>query len=344
MPHSLLRIDIGVFAYNEAEGIGPMLADLLRQDLFQEPGVSPRILVLANGCRDTTAEIARQTLAEREDILAEVEVLEPGGKSRTWNSFVHELSRAEADFLCFCDADISLPDSGTLSRITKLLQQRSELAVSSSRPVKDILRDGGANSLVARLAAAAGGTLSDWKTSVCGQLYIARTEAVRTFHLPIGLPVEDGFVRAMLLTSSFAVSEDITRIDGDERAFHVYQSETTLAGLLRHQSRIVIGSAINAALFRWLRELPVAERPALLLRAAQDEDWLPALLDERLPSAKFGWVPLHFLTRRVVRFLRRESRPGLRDIAILIVGFGFDATVYVLAQVKMARGVGAGYW
>ena len=43
----MMRVDIGVFAHNEAAGIADMVARLLAQDLS---GLEARILVLANGC------------------------------------------------------------------------------------------------------------------------------------------------------------------------------------------------------------------------------------------------------------------------------------------------------
>ena len=49
----MLRVDLGVFAHDEAAGIAAMVAGLRAQVL--PPGVDLRLLVLANGCRDDTA-------------------------------------------------------------------------------------------------------------------------------------------------------------------------------------------------------------------------------------------------------------------------------------------------
>jgi hypothetical protein len=167
----------------------------------------------------------------------------------------------------------------------------------------------------------------------------------RRFHLPIGLPVEDGFLRAMVLTDALTGPEDFGRIDGLDGLSHLYASERRIAGLVRHQTRIVIGSAINFAAFEALRGLPVPERRADLARAAADEGWVTRAIRARLPGWPFGYVPLHFLTKRLVR-LASHPRDLLRPkrVFLAFVGFGFDAIVYVLAQYRMARGTGAGHW
>jgi hypothetical protein len=187
--------------------------------------------------------------------------------------------------------------------------------------------------------------LDDWKTAICGQLYAMPAARARRFHLPIGLPVEDGFLRAMVLTDALMGPEDFGRIDGLDGLSHLYASERRIAALVRHQTRIVIGSAINFAAFEALRGLPGPERRAELMRAAADEGWLVRAIRARLPGWPFGFVPLHFLTKRLAR-LASHPRDLLRPkrVFLALVGFGFDAIVYVLAQYRMARGTGAGHW
>ena len=215
-----LRVDIGVFAHDEAAGIAATLRSLLAQDLIAQSGVQVRLLVLANGCRDATAAVAGG--------IAGVEVadLAQGGKSRTWNRFVHDLSRRDADVLIFADADIELPDAGTLRLLVDGLAQDGGLFALSSQPVKDIVLNPQGLSLTQRLIAASSGGLDDWKTAICGQLYAMPARRARGVHLPIGLPVEDGFLRAMVLTDLLRAPEDLARLGGAMGARHVYGSET----------------------------------------------------------------------------------------------------------------------
>lgn len=320
-----MRVDLGIFAHDEAAGIAVMVKGVLAQTVPE--GVDLRILVLANGCHDDTAARARLAGAEVAD-------LPEGGKSRTWNRFVHDLSRRDADLLVFADADITLPEPDALSRLITGLQRRPQLWVLNSQPVKDTaLR--GPRTLVERLALKASGGLDDWKTAICGQLYAMPAARARDFRLPIGLPVEDGYLRAMVLTDSLTAPEDFSRIDGAEAVRHVYASETTLAALIRHQERIVIGSAINAALFAHLRA--AADPAAETARLARDPTALPRMLRASLPRRPYGYIPFHFLFKRL-------SRARLSRLPVVLLGFGFDAIVYVRAQIRMIRGAGAGFW
>lgn len=330
-----MRVDIGVFAHNEAAGIAAMVARLLAQDVT---GLEARILVLANGCTDDTAARARAAGAEVAD-------LPQGGKSRTWNRFVHDLARPEAEVLIFVDADIEFTAPDCLKRLALGLAARPALWVLNSQPVKDIVARPQALSPLDKLIAAAGGGLDDWKTAICGQLYAMPAVRARGFHLPIGLPVEDGFLRAMVLTDALTQPEDLGRIDGLDGLAHIYASERSIPALIRHQTRIVIGSAINFAAFDTLRDLPAQARRPELGRAATDDGWLPRAIRAHLPRFPFGYVPLHFLTKRLTRVVS-NPRENLRikSGVVAILGFGFDAIVYLLAQYRMARGTGAGHW
>jgi glycosyltransferase involved in cell wall biosynthesis len=333
------RVDIGVFAHNEAAGIAAMVARLAAQDIWRVDGVSVRVLVLCNGCRDDTAARA-QAAAVGSGV--EVVDLPLGGKSRTWNRFVHDLARADADVLMFVDADIEFRDDGAM---TEMLCHLGGLWVLNSQPVKDtVLRPEGLSRMDRFVAAAAGG-LDNWKTAVCGSFYAMPARMARRFHLPIGLPVEDGFLRAMVLRDAITGPEDFSRIGGLEGMFHIYASERTLGALIRHQVRIVIGSAVNYACFGALDRAPQDQRHAELALAAGDEAWVARAIKARLPEWPGGYIPLHFLTKRLVKALR-TPRDLLRPkrLTITVLGFGFDLIVYLRAQWAMWRGAGAGHW
>lgn len=330
-----MRVDVGIFAHNEAAGIAAMVARLLAQDMS---GLDARILVLANGCNDGTAALALAAGAEVAD-------LPQGGKSRTWNRFVHDLSRPDAEALIFVDADIEFTAPDSLKRLALGLQARPALWVLNSQPVKDIVARPEGLSAMDKIIAAAGGGLDDWKTAICGQLYAMPAARARQFHLPIGLPVEDGFLRAMVLTDALTHDEDFSRIDGLEGLSHIYASERSIPALIRHQTRIVIGSALNFAAFDTLRALPEEARRPALAEAAADEGWLGNAARARLPRLPFGYIPSHFLTKRLARVAanpRQNLHP--KRLAVALLGFGFDAIVYILAQLRMARGTGAGFW
>lgn len=341
----MTRVDIGVFAHNEANGIARMLGGLLRQETT---GLDVKIWVLANGCTDDTADRARDfVLAQetmRSNVCIEVLDLPLPGKSRTWNTYVHQVSRTDADVLIFSDADIELPEPDSLLRLFKGLTASPNLYGFNSHPIKDIVYRPENLSMTDRVIASGSETLNEWKTAVCGSLYAMPAAKARMLHMPIGLAVEDGFLRAMILTDVMSIEEDLTRLDGGN-VFHIFAAERSVSALIRHQTRLVIGTAVNVAIFDYLRALPSSRRRAALAEAASQEAWLPNVIRTRLPRWPFGWIPFQCVTKRVL-FISREPRKLLRPqrIFMLMVGLGFDLVVYVNAQIKMARGTGAGYW
>jgi hypothetical protein len=342
-------IDITVFAHNERVGIAAMIAGLARQDILVRDDVDARVFILAHACTDDTLLRARRAVAalavaHRFEVVDLPAAVTAGTKSGAWNAFVHRISRRRADALVLCDADIEIPDPDALSRLVGTLASRPRLAVASSQPVKDIVVRPEGLSRLDRLIAASGGGLDDWRKAICGQLYAIRATEARAIHLPIGLPVEDGFLRAMVLTRLLSGPEDMNRIDGAEGVHHVYASERGVGALVRHQTRLVIGGAINLAVFEYLRALPRGSIPRALAEAAKDEAWLARVVRQRLPMTYQGWVPVHFLTKRAARMLRGPAVLRPRWLAILVAGFGFDLVVYATAQAKMARGAGPGYW
>lgn len=344
-----MRVDIGVFAHQEAGTIADMIGDLGRQSMLVDPAADVRVLVLANGCRDATvanAEAARHVLPAPSANRISVVDLPLGGKSRTWNVLVHELTRPDADILICMDADIRFVEAGTLASLVALLAAEPTLRVANSRPVKDVTIDQVDVGLVGRLVAAGGGMLDDYRSAICGQLYAIRTETARSVWMPIGLPVEDGFLRAMVLTDLLTAEEQFDRIGADPAIYHVYESIRTLRELIHHQVRIIIGSAINLALFSIMRrEAPdFADASRLLQTAAADEGWLRRALRAELPRWPHGWVPFHFLVKRFGALQRPGAIRGARGIAVFAGGVGFDMVVWTLASLRMSRGGGAGFW
>ncbi|MGL5012129.1 MAG: hypothetical protein ACRC6I_19865, partial [Paracoccaceae bacterium] len=332
-----LRVEIGLFARDEAAGIVEMLAHLAAQDVFGADDLDVAVHVLCNGCVDET--VPRAQLAAPEGFR--VHELAEAGKSRTWNRFVHQIARRNADVLVFCDTGIRWPEADCLQRLVRGVEAQPWLQVLNSQPVKDIAVDG-ARGVVAGLTSASAGGLDDWRRAICGQLYAMPGAAARRCLLPIGLPVEDGFLHAMVVTDRFTGPDDDSLINGLEGLWHIYPSERTVAGLIRHQTRLVVGSAVNAAVFRHLKAEGFERLSRELSRAAADEEWLPGVLRLRLPRLPYAYVPFHFLFKRFGRAIVTERSP--KRIGLAVLAFPFDLIVYLNAQFRMGRGQGAGHW
>lgn len=339
-------VDIGLFAHNEENNICRIIDVLTKQNEFLLNKYSVRIFILANGCTDNTVKVASELISS--DALYENFELvnfEQGGKSRTWNKFVHDISRHDATHLIFCDSDIWFTKSNTLFELCEKLSNDPKLSVVTSKPVKDLQLNSENLSSIEKLILSSGGSLTNWKKSICGQLYVTRAIIAKSIYLPIGLPVEDGFVRAMIATKNLSQTENLSQFDGNDENFHIYSSEKSIRNLIEHQVRIVIGSSINACIYSYLREQNPSEKDLLMQKMAEDEGLLKSILENNIPSWKYGWVPWSFLFKRVNYSLTNPKKLlSFRAIFVLLAGFCFDLIVYLVAQYRMAKGKGIGYW
>lgn len=344
----LIHIDLAILAHNEEKSIPLLIEDLGKQSILALPDIDLRVEILANGCSDATVEAAEKARLHLPPSIADritVRDLEAPGKSRTMNWFLRNGLRPEAEFLFFMDGDIRLPSHGSMAAMVEQMRARPELQVFTSRPVKDIVYYDISAGFVTHAIAAGREGLTDFRRSIAGSLFLIRAPMARRLSLPVGLPVEDGFIRAMVLTEFLSQPEDLTRIDGDPKVFHLYESVRTAKELIRHQTRLVIGSSVNAALFRWLRRKVSTHTEAerLLAEAARDDNWLQNVLAEELPCWPYGYVPFSYITGRVARLFGR--RPvSIRPLIMVFPGFALDLVVYVRASMHMMFRPSANHW
>src|SRR5664280_2002484 len=208
------QLSIGVLAHNEASRIGVTLRTLFAQDVFQR--FSTEVVIVANGCSDETAVVARRSLAEHHAVWsargsARVEELAVAGKANAWNQFVHQFSSPRASMLVLMDADITLLNINTISSMVTTLESSPQAVVCVDRPVKDIETNIN-RTFFQRLLVATTPEIDPDNVPLCGQLYCALSAQVRLIKLPIEVVCEDGFLRALLLTQGFTAPENRRRI------------------------------------------------------------------------------------------------------------------------------------
>ena len=109
-------LSVAVFAHNEEEGLPKCLAAI--DEAASRPPEETAIHVLANGCRDNTAEVARE-YAQRRGNMA-VHELDLGDKANAWNRYVHDFA-PEAPFHAFVDGD-TRPQPGSLRCLREALE------------------------------------------------------------------------------------------------------------------------------------------------------------------------------------------------------------------------------
>lgn len=280
------KISIGMLAHNEQATIAATIDDLLAQDLLTDPAAEVEIIILVNGSVDHSAELARARLAgwgatTGSPCRARVEEIARAGKANAWNMLVHHYVDPAAAILICMDADIRLPQTDLFSRLLAALRQRPAAVAVVDQPVKSFSfrrrltpRE--------RLSALAGDQALYGPPKLCGQLYAARMTALRKITLPEPLLVEDGFIKAMLTTDCLsrpAREDALTRAEG---AFHLFEAETGLYEVFRHERRIILGTICNIILFRYLGQLRDhrGEDPGDAVRRlhAKDPDWLVNLV------------------------------------------------------------------
>lgn len=95
-----MTVAVGIFAHQEERRIAACLASL--------PLDRPDTLfhVLVNGSTDATVARARTAAHGRANVI--VHDLHPGGKSRTWNHFIHHLLTDDEDAVILMDGDAEI--------------------------------------------------------------------------------------------------------------------------------------------------------------------------------------------------------------------------------------------
>lgn len=307
------NLSIGILAHNEATGIARTIESLAGQSIMTAAcanmlGIDRiTVVVVPNGCSDDTAAIATAALAQLPaSVSAWVHVLAKPSKSNAWNVYVHELAPPDATLLTLMDADIEFASADVLERLVRRLNDMPASQVATDRAVKDFRHKKFLTPL-ARLSR----RISAHQTSqvgLCGQLYCGRADALRSIWLPFGLPVEDGFIGAMLVTDGFTQQPDESAITYLADASHYYDAVTDVAGFIRHEARIIVGSVINAWLFTVLWEAGQKGHVGAFIRGrnAENPRWVETICAEAKAGRGHWLVPAAFISWRLAP-LRRQT-------------------------------------
>ncbi len=333
-----MKICIGILAHNEEKGIARTLEDVCRQDVWEVPEWRVELRVVVNGSRDATAEKSRAALAggpraERCEVLE----LERPGKGNAWNRFVHEFCPADTEILILADADIGLPQPGALRVMVETLLAHPEAVACVDEPRKDF-SSVRMNPLMRRISASASASALKGPPKLCGQLYAARAEALRGIFLPEPLLVEDGFIKAMLVTDGFSKPERAERLVRAPGIFHLYEPERSRSAVFRHEKRILIGSLCNFRLFELARSAADGGKEVgkwLREKCGEDPDWFRAFLREQFgkdsPHAGQVWI-------MVFGPLRSLKHTGLKGLPIALLRVAASIPVGIAARRDLKRG------
>jgi glycosyltransferase involved in cell wall biosynthesis len=341
---------IGILAHNEEAQLGSLIGDIAHQSILRNPDLFIEIHLVANGCTDKTVAVAQAAFANeafaRPNIRPFVHELHEPGKSNAWNHLIHKYASAQSDYIILLDADIRLPEATALSLLFESLASSKSAVVAVDLSVKDLALKSGLT-LVERLILKASGTAHDTRTALAGGCYCAKLSALREIWMPIGLPGEDGFLRAMLLTSSFTAEEDLERLLFVPSARHIFESERRIGDVLRHNVRLAIGTAINVLLFEHFRAHPRDARALSAYIREQnrtDPKWVNKLIADQKRANRYFVMPTSIIWRRPKLFATFQFVDQVTKAPIFLMGFVFDLAIYLIANRLMRRGAGAGFW
>ncbi|WP_242124560.1 glycosyltransferase [Sphingobium sp. Sx8-8] len=121
-----MGVAVGIFAHQEEGRIGPCLASLPldRADTVFH--------VLVNGSTDLTVARARAAAGGRANVI--VHDIAAGGKSRTWNHFVHDLLPGGEDAVICMDGDAEIV-AGSIDALVADLAARPGAHAAAGMPV-----------------------------------------------------------------------------------------------------------------------------------------------------------------------------------------------------------------
>lgn len=351
-------LSIGILAWNEESAIGPMLASLFNQTIFEHlaaRGERCEIVCLANGCTDRTVAVAGEIFLRqqrehpaRRGLSAWVADIPAPGRNQAWNRFVHEFSAREARFLCVMDADIVFNRPDTLELVLHELECHPHLGGASDTPVKNIGITG-RPSLRERLSLATSEMTGTIAGRLNGMLYCLRAAIARNLYLPRDVVAnDDGFFKAAICTNFFRAPLDPSKVVSVRAATHLYEPYLSWRDILNNQKRQMIGQTTVYVIVEYLMSLPEAERAQLAhtLRQheARDPDWLKKLINAHLSRTRFFWQLFPGILG--FRWRRLGQMRGLRKLTHFpAAAAGFVVTIIACAQASrfLRRGVST-YW
>ncbi|MFN0058400.1 MAG: glycosyltransferase family 2 protein [Planctomycetota bacterium] len=348
----VIKVSIGVLAHNEEVNIPATLRSLLAQSIVARDDASydVEIIVVPNGCRDRTAAVAAELLgaaALPRGRRFQVRELTQPGKSNAWNHYVHEFARADCDYFVLMDADIQFLQPDTLQQLIDALERDPIAYVSCDCPVKDVeLKD--SRTLMEALSLRISGDSSAVRPAeICGQLYCARASMLRRISLPKGITIEDGFLRALLVTELFTQQENLRRVTRVMTASHVFESYVRVSILLKHEANVILGTLVNSFVYDWLwrESRPDRDAGALLhARNRENPEWLKDHVAEHV--RKRGWwvVPWPLVFRRWIRLRQKGVVKGVLHAPITMVAFLADFAACVRVNRLLHSRAAVGSW
>ncbi len=342
-------VSIGIFAHNEEKNILSTLLSLASQDIFNLPLFETsniKVLVLANGCTDATVEIATDYLARQSAFDGQVIEIKRAGKSHAWNQFVHRPESLSRDYFICLDSDIKFGSTAVLSTLVRRLHDDGQAYLAVDVAKKDTQLKA-RKTLFERLSLLFSGFMRQGSTAVAGSLYCAKGDILRRVYMPEGLPVEDGFLRAMLVTDLFTRPDNTGRILVVDDVCHYFTPESSLRSLFRHEERLLIGTFINSIIYGYLwRQVAETKIDAGSLVACNNRDqpnWVEGLINSYRETHD-PLIPRHFYHKYWKRWVTFNLWAKVLTFPVIILASVIKYFLLKKVEQRLLRESGLGYW
>lgn len=333
-----MKIDIGILAHNEEDGIAATIASIAAQSIFRN-GHDIRVHCIVNGSEDATAAVAHAAGENHFSRLDRVEyrVIEipRPGKSAAWNDYIHQWVHTEVETVFLADADITFDDTNCMQRMAETLTDHPHADVCVDIPLKNM----SGTKRATELSRTAGALANRGPAKICGQLYCARHTALAGIVLPVGLMVEDGFLRACIATKNFTAPEDTDRIIRAEDASHLFDAFLKPGELFAHERRIVYGTAVNAILFGMLRRRIAAGESLPTIIAEEnkaDSDWVRKAARRGIVTALH--VPVSFAIIPFIQLRNSPKESKIKAFPAALIRSVFSLAVAAAVYSDLLRG------
>lgn len=360
-----ISLSIGICLWNEESTIESAIQSLFAQDIFCADHFSRfdfiEIVCLANGCKDQTAAVCRQSLERHarlvgagEQVRWRVDEVPWSGLARALNYVTHQLTDPQVSYMVKMDADVTIAEPNTIRSLIEALEdnQVAQIAVpivTKHLAIKSRL------SLVDRFSLLASRFSKRGTVSLSGALYCGRASALKTVWQvegPQGLDTgTDVHVRDMLVTDQFRYHptrpwrEDLViRVPGVTVYFEAYSG---LRQSIYHQKRRVIANVCRSVLHQFLRERNDPRGGSELIRELNESNpgWFAELVESRLNRGSRWVLPRNRCQWNRLRQLK--SKPVIQQLMLLpavLVMECCDIWAAYSANKEMKNGTYASIW
>ena len=357
----LLKISVGVVAWNEEDSIALALESILKQTIFREAEklkLESELIVIANGCTDRTVQVtdeffrkARGEFPEGGPVRLRLEIVPEAGFANAWNLLAHTYSRPDADFIYFVNADIVIDQPDAFDQMLRRLQRDYVMRVISPAGRKHI-EASKCKTLCDRLnLAVTRFTEKNQTAQVRGHCFCSRASAMRSVWLPKRFPgAVDGCFKRLIVNDMAAGPDHPARVGLAANASYTFEAYRSFRDIYFRRVRLFVGQTFIETLVRHLKTMR-AEQPELdmtaYLRVRDESDpaWLHRLVQLSIyVNGLFSTMPSPWFRFRFWRNPETSLFKKLCMLPVAVSAFLFDVPVFLSAAWRLKTGRISGVW